>query len=122
MKRETPPELRLALQYARRPGQQLAQVIPLHRNQPLARVTPLRPRSTKMAALLRERRAMIADLFPDRPACARCGRPADDVHEPKFRSRSGSVTDPANAMPVCRGCHDWIHDHPTAARKLELGA
>lgn len=104
----------------RRTGDQLAQVIPLHRRQELARVTRLRPRSAKTAALLRERRAMIAVLFPGRPACARCGGRADDVHEPQFRSRGGSVTDPGNAVPVCRSCHDWIHEHPAAARKLRL--
>lgn len=104
----------------RRTGDDLAQVIPLHRREPLARVTPLRPRSTKTVALLRERRKMIAALFPGRPACVRCGESADDVHEPKFRSRGGAVTDPVNAVPVCRTCHDWIHEHPAAARKLKL--
>jgi 5-methylcytosine-specific restriction endonuclease McrA len=102
----------------RRTGQ-LATVTPLHGRQ-LARVVPLRPVSKKTTAVNRERRAMVTSLWPERPPCTRCGHPADDVHEPLFRSRGGPVTDPANAVPLCRSCHTWAHTHPVEARKAGL--
>jgi len=36
------------------------------------------------------------------------------------RARGGSILDPANTVAVCRSCHDWIHDNPTAAADLGL--
>jgi len=43
-----------------------------------------------------------------------------DLHEPLTRARGGSILDPANTVAVCRSCHDWIHDNPTAATDLGL--
>jgi hypothetical protein len=42
---------------------------------------------------------------------------ADDVHEPLTRARGGSITDPGNAVPLCRQCHDEITFQPES----ELG-
>lgn len=55
---------------------------------------------------------MVAELWPVRPVCAVpwCTSLADDVHEPLTRSRGGSITDPANAVPLCRPCHTVITD------------
>lgn len=57
---------------------------------------------------------MIAALWPERPKCyvPWCPLPADDVHEPLTRARGGSITDPANARPLCRGHHDEITFRP----------
>jgi hypothetical protein len=93
---------------------------PLSRNVPLAgknaatRKAPLRPVSDKRRAENRERRAMIAALYPERPRCARpgCRRWADDVHEPLTRARGGSIADPANQVPLCRPCHDEVTFRP----------
>jgi len=76
----------------------------------LNRTTPIRKVSAKRAAENCERRAMIARLWPERPNCARpgCVRLADDVHEPLTRGRGGSITDPDNAVPLCRPCHDEV--------------
>lgn len=38
-----------------------------------------------------------------------CTGRADDAHEPGMRSRGADPTDPAQAIPVCRACHDRIH-------------
>jgi hypothetical protein len=87
---------------------------------------PIKPVSDKRRAENRERRAMADRRWPDRrdgtvmcevPGCT---FPADDLHEPKFRSRLGSPTDPENTIPVCRQHHDWIHAHPKEAHDLGL--
>jgi len=115
-----------------KPGQPLARVVPFP-----ARVVPLRrgsglepsgiperrvrirPVSPKRARENRERKAMIAQTFGgERPLCAVwgamqpgwCGRWADDAHEPLSRARGGSITDPANCVPLCRPCHTLITD------------
>lgn len=101
---------------------------PLGRSQDAAkgkhRATTIKPVSTKRAAENRERRAMKERRWPDgeRPWCARPGCPnlADDLHEPKFRSRLGSITDEANTVPLCRECHDWVHAHPAKASEIGL--
>lgn len=49
-----------------------------------------------------------------------CRGVADDVHEPLTRARGGSILDPANALAVCRPCHDWIHANPAEATALGL--
>lgn len=46
------------------------------------------------------------------PLCVRCGRLADDLHEIKTRARGGSISDPANTVPICRPCHRFITDNP----------
>lgn len=92
---------------------------PLMRSAGLARRTSVRRVSAKRAAENRKRRAMIDALYPERPRCARpgCGRLADDIHEPLTRGRGGSITDPENAVPLCRACHDEITFRPES----ELG-
>lgn len=101
----------------------------------LPRRTRLAPVSAKRQAENRERRAMVAALWPERPLCVvyalsqdhpglvpdqvlgRCERWADDVHEPLTRARGGSITDPGNAVPPCRPCHDEVTFRPES----ELG-
>lgn len=101
----------------------------------LKRGTRLAPVSGKRKAENRQRRAMVAELWPERPLCAvyvlfqagagavpaevigRCGRWADDVHEPLARARGGGIADPANASAPCRACHDAI----TFTPESELG-
>ena len=110
----------------------LARVTPLHRGEPLAevvylnraaKVLPLRPVSKRRARENRQRAAMADRLWPDRRegtvlcAVPDCGQRADDLHEPRFRSRSGSITDPENAIPICRPHHDAL----TFTPESELG-
>jgi hypothetical protein len=81
---------------------------------------------------------MVASMFPERPLCVvyvlsqrnaglipdvvigRCGRWADDVHEPLTRARGGSITDPENAVPPCRSCHDALGREPAWGYKAGL--
>ncbi len=104
---------------------------------PVRRV-PLRAVSAALAAENRVRRAMVAQLWPERPLCVvyelsqvspglvpdevtgRCGRWADDVHEPLTRARGGSITDPGNAVPPCRPCHEALGLEPTWGYALGL--
>ena len=78
---------------------------------------------------------MVAALWPERPLCVvyalsqarpgavpdevigRCGRWADDVHEPLTRARGGGIADPGNAVVPCRPCHDEVTFRPES----ELG-
>ena len=100
--------------------------------------TPIRPVSAKRAAENRERKAMVAAAFPERPLCVvyelaqahpgtvpagvleSCGRWADDVHELLSRARGGSITDRANVAPPCRPCHTAITPGPDWAQRLGL--
>lgn len=79
----------------------------------------LRPVSAAQAAENRLRRKIVSQLFGEQPVCAGpCGGNwADDVHEPLTRTRGGSITDPANMVPLCRPCHDLV----TFAPESELG-
>uniref|UniRef100_UPI003F492864 hypothetical protein n=1 Tax=Streptosporangium sp. CA-235898 TaxID=3240073 RepID=UPI003F492864 len=73
--------------------------------------TRLNPASSKRNKENRDRRTMAATLFPDGPpqcAVPTCPRRADDLHEPLTRGRGGSITDPDNATPLCRPCHDAV--------------
>lgn len=76
----------------------------------MMRRTGLRSQSRKRRAANRVRRQVVKAAFGDQPACAvpSCGRWADDVHEPLTRARGGSIVDPANMAPLCRGHHDEI--------------
>lgn len=107
----------------------LVSVTPLIRRTPMERGTadlkrsPLKPVSPMRRQENRERRALVVRLWPDgRPQCVVpwCPRPADDLHEPLTRARGGSITDPDNAVPVCRPCHDWIGAEPVWAYQLDL--
>lgn len=88
-------------------GKELARAGGLTQVTPLQQRTRIKPVSRKRAAENRERRAMVTRLYPERPRCAcGCGRLADDLHEILSRARGGSITDPANCVPLARYCHD----------------
>lgn len=113
----------------------------LERGAGLGRRTEIRKVSAKRQAENRERRAMVAAMFPERPLCvvymlsqdnpgvipdgvlSQCGRWADDVHEPLTRARGGSIVDPENAVPPCRPCHDVLTFRPESELRwaYELG-
>ena len=81
----------------------------------------IRAVSKKRAAENRRRRALIARMQEDgRPSCVNCGAPAEDLHELLSRARGGSISDPANCVPICRPCHTYATEHPIEAEKLGL--
>lgn len=86
---------------------------------PKERPSSLPAMSVKRAKAQRQRTKMLKETFGNDPACAVpwCGRQADDAHEVLLRSRGGSIIDPANIRPLCRGHHDEITFRPES----ELG-
>lgn len=92
-------------------GKPLERKTPLRSTGNLARSKPIAKQSKKRQKQNRERRAMVRELWPDmQPRCIvkDCPRWADDVHEPLSRARGGSITDPENAVPICRPHHDEL--------------
>lgn len=59
-------------------------------------------------------RAQIQKLLADRE-CRLCGRPAQDAHHLIYRSHDGDDV-PDNLIPLCRRCHDTVHDGDRIAR------
>lgn len=85
--------------------------------EPLQRSGRLRFRSPKMEQVYQTvRRPLAQMLLATNPICVRClTEPAVDPHEVLPRGRGGSITDPANVVPLGRVCHDWIGRNPAAA-------
>lgn len=84
--------------------------------------TRLRPVSKKRQALNRLRRRVLHDTFGSHPQCRfpNCTALAWDAHELLSRARGGSITDPANIVPLCRVHHDWVTVNPSKAETLGL--
>lgn len=77
--------------------------------------TGLRPVSKNRQRENQQRRALITQIYPERPGCVRpgCTRYADDIHENLSRARSGgNITDPDLWRPLCRRCHDEVTFRP----------
>lgn len=54
-------------------------------------------------------------LRPWSGLCERCGDvPPVEAHHRWLRGQLGPDL-PSNLAALCRGCHDWCHDHPAAA-------
>jgi len=105
------------------PPGRTATVIPLHGQRPLARVTCLRPRSAKTAALYRtRRRPLAAEMLAEPTVCEVpwCTATATDLHEVLTRARGGSITDPVNIRLVCRH-HNWMFANDAEPWMYDLG-
>lgn len=107
-------------------GGPLRRTTGLRRGGPLARRTRLRPVSAKRARTNRQRRELIAELWPG--GVVQCAHPnccahADDVHEILTRARGGSITDAENFAPLCRRHHDELTFRPESELQwaYELG-
>lgn len=74
----------------------------------------MRRTSRKMAVLLRKYSKQRRTYLEANPQCARCGRPAIEIHH-----RAGRVglrlLDESTWMAVCRDCHVRITEHPAEA-------
>lgn len=82
----------------------------------------MRAVSKKRMKLVRERRKVLARIMGG-PCEARldgCTGRAEDPHEVLSRARGGSLIDPANILPVCRPCHEFITTHPKDATERGL--
>lgn len=68
-------------------------------------------------------RALYAKLCREykrnHPVCEVCDKRATkDVHHTKGRGRY--LNDQTTWLPVCRQCHEWIHNNPFSAREAGL--
>lgn len=97
---------------------------------------PVKKRSAKRQRDAKEYTKLRAAFLIARPRCQACG-PFDDafgagatwdrhkcakscdVHH-KAGRLGGNLLNTTTWMAVCRSCHDWIHAHPSDARKLGL--
>ncbi|MEO3869417.1 hypothetical protein ABGB18_11345 [Nonomuraea sp. B12E4] len=119
MKRNQPLRRKTALK-AKKP---LERKTPLRATGNLDRSAPLPKQSKKRQQENRDRHAMKNAMFPDsRPPCIVpwCGLLADDLHEPLTRARGGSITEPDNAVPTCRGHNDELTNEPAWGYELHL--
>src|SRR5215207_4781530 len=107
-----------------RQGGPLRRATALERGAGELKRTELRRVSPKRAREHRERKAMVESRWPGgvRPRCIVpwCTRLADDVHEPLTRARGGSITDPDNTVPVCRGHNEELTLEPAWGYALVL--
>jgi hypothetical protein len=92
----------------------------------------MRAVSKKRARENRERRRVMMETFGRYPKCygceplralgvvTGCDGLATDAHEILSRARGGSITDPANIVPLGRKCHDYVTAHPVDAAMAGL--
>lgn len=94
----------------------------LHRGESQLARTPLRSTSKKRDRENRERTAMKKANFPAGTRCSKpgCWKPYEDVHEPLTRARGGSITDPNNAVALCRPHHEDVGAEKPWAYELGL--
>jgi len=89
------------------------------------RTKGLNQQSAKRRRENRERRRVMHDHYGPDPMChARvegvCTGRADDAHEPRLRAHGTDITDPEQAIPICRACHMWTHAHVAEAQARGL--
>jgi len=81
------------------------------------RRTPLRKVSTKRAAELKIYGPRRAAFLLNKPTCEICHiKKSHDVHH-KAGRLAGNYLNESTWLAVCRPCHDYIHTHPSLARK-----
>lgn len=91
---------------------------------------PIKPISAKRAVELREYQKEKKLWLKEHRCCERCGSHTDtnhvviDLHH--VRGRVGKLLRAQHFwMPLCRQCHNWVHENPTPAREqgflAELG-
>jgi hypothetical protein len=83
---------------------------------PLLRKTRLSPLSKKRQGKMSQYRKLRINYLTEMRVCWVCvGAKATDVHH-----KNGRHNERLNAvehwLPVCRKCHDWIHQNPQKAR------
>lgn len=99
----------------------MVQTSELNRGGELKRAGQIPARSKKTAAKYVQRRALVADLLLYPMVCEVpwCTNQATDPHEPKTRTRGGSILNRANIRLICGPCHSKIHDtEPAWAYRL----
>lgn len=89
--------------------------------------TRLKPMSAKRVSEVEQRRQVVDTVIRRDGACtARQRVPAVECwgplagHEPLPRSRGGDYLDPEQVIALCAAHHQWVHEHPNAARVVGL--
>ena len=101
----------------------LARQSELNNGSGLGRASRIKPRSRKTAAKYVQRRALVAEMFAEPTVCEVpwCTNTATDPHEPKTRTRGGSILNRANVRLICAPHHSEIHDtEPAWAYELKF--
>lgn len=80
----------------------------------LARRTPLRTRSQKLARLQRVYSKLRRDFLEEHPWCLRCGGTATEIHHAAGRL-NGDLLRVENFRALCSACHRWVTEHPREA-------
>lgn len=94
----------------------------IQRRTPLKRTGRPKPMSDKrrlQADIYRTRRLQFLAEHPTCQACTVESIPSTEVHHKKGRTGKNYL-DTSTWIAVCRGCHEWIHSHPSQARLLGL--
>ena len=109
------PLRRTPLKAKPRPAREPGQPMP-------PRTRAIRAQSTRAAQVRRERAELARRLHgPQRCQWpGGCTSEAVDQDERLTRGRGGSATDPDNIVLLCRGHHDWKHNHPAQAQAMGL--
>jgi hypothetical protein len=83
----------------------------LNKGNGLGRTSRIKARSRKTAAKYVQRRVLVAEMFAEPTVCEVpwCTSTATDPHEPKTRTRGGSILNRANVRLICNPCHMVIH-------------
>lgn len=118
LRRTGPPARRTPL-VARTP---LAPGVPLQRSAPLARTSPLRTHAEFRAV----RPVITADELTARATvkaraaglCEGCQRAPSTDYAHRVGRAQGGPWCPANALALCRRCHEWSHGTPVEARSV----
>ena len=77
---------------------------------------PIRKMGTKRQEQARLYISLRAAFLNATPICQRCGSAeSTDVHHKKGRT-GANYLDIFTWAALCRTCHEWVHEHRTAAR------
>ena len=82
----------------------------------------MRNSTPKRAAANRKYLKLNESYLEENPNCARCGAPAEMIHHivKGTAGRPASLCNPETWLPVCGGCHRWLHEAPEVDLKAEL--
>lgn len=77
---------------------------------------PLRRRSNKQSARMRNLKKDYETTFRAEPTCWKCGGKATEPHHPRGRKGSNLFF----WIPLCHSCHTWVHRNPRLATEAGL--
>lgn len=97
---------------------------PFRRKAPVntARVARLPVKSKKREAAAKEYR-LLRERLVEHPSgvCRVCGsKPSVDLHHRREMGMGGALSNPQNVVPVCRSCHNRVHDEQAWSRSQGL--